>query len=147
MVNASSTLLDKFQDDVVNRALKDSRSYKSRSRVVYMLPDSFLKLALPLQSYQVNEYSVDTLTDVLQQGGKISDLPYLTLQQVTTNVFIVTGHEGRHRSMALKALYPNKLMPVVIRDLTVRWNEDGYSEGDKILLVSESRRHRIQQTL
>lgn len=41
------------------------------------------------------------------------------------------------------SLYPKMLMPVTVRDLTVRWKEDDYGEGDEVVLISEDRKHRI----
>lgn len=59
---------------------------------------------------------VDT---AIKNGVKLDDIPFLMLANNGTTASI-TGHEGRHRAMALKQLGVD-LMPIVIKAYTIRW--------------------------
>lgn len=142
---AGKTLLDKFDSRAVNFALKDHNDLKSRSRVIFMRPEIFLSLADPL-TYRDN-FKLNRIEGLLDSDTKIADLPLLVTVSVTHLVFRVVGHEGRHRSVVFARRYPDKLMPVVIRDRDTRWLEDGYVDGAKITLVSENSKIRKVITL
>lgn len=92
--------------------------YKGREKLVEMRIDDFLSLAKYTDPNSA--YSKGKLADakkLLAEGTPYETLPYLS-----TDEGQVTGHEGRHRAMALKeAGYDT--MPVILRDTSIRWSE------------------------
>ena len=90
--------------------------FKSRYKLISMDINDFLRLAkLGKQDVKLAE-----ATDRVNKGVKFTSLPYLYMDREGKNLR-VTGHEGRHRAMALKqAGYTT--MPVEIRS-DIRWSE------------------------
>ena len=90
--------------------------FKSRYKLISMDINDFLRLAkLGKQDAKLAE-----ATDRVNKGVKFTSLPYLYMDREGNNLR-VTGHEGRHRAMALKqAGYTT--MPVEIRS-DIRWSE------------------------
>ena len=90
--------------------------FKSRYKLISMDINDFLRLAkLGKQDAKLAE-----ATDRVKKGVKFTSLPYLYMDREGNNLR-VTGHEGRHRAMALKqAGYTT--MPVEIRS-DIRWSE------------------------
>jgi hypothetical protein len=89
-----------------------NQEVKYRGFVKEMTPDEFLGLALGLPTGHVG-----TSKDIenLIAGGRSVGQPFLTVKWIPeTKKWQVTGHEGRNRSLAIKALYPNEKMPVHI---------------------------------
>jgi hypothetical protein len=103
--------------------------YKSRSKIVMMPIDEFLKLA----KKEPETKSKQELTDKLVAEGT----PYRTIPtlKLTDNIdgdvsaeSKVEGHEGRHRARALQKLGVKEI-PVEIRG-DIRWSEQGDVENN-----------------
>jgi len=90
--------------------------FKSRYKLINMDIDDFLRLAkLGKQDAKLAEAN-----DRVKKGVPFTSIPYLYMDREGKNLR-VTGHEGRHRAMALKqAGYTT--MPVEIRS-DIRWSE------------------------
>jgi hypothetical protein len=90
--------------------------FKSRYKLINMDIDDFLRLAkLGKQDAKLAEAN-----DRVKKGVPFTSIPYLYMDREGKNLR-VTGHEGRHRAMALKqAGYAT--MPVEIRS-DIRWSE------------------------
>jgi hypothetical protein len=92
--------------------------YKSREKLIEMRIDDFL--ALSNFTDPNSAYSRGKLADTrkfLANGEPYTSIPFLS-----TDKGQVTGHEGRHRAMALKeAGYES--MPVILKDYNIRWSE------------------------
>jgi len=90
--------------------------FKSRYKLINMDIDDFLRLAkLGKQDAKLAEAN-----DRVKNGVPFTSIPYLYMDREGKNLR-VTGHEGRHRAMALKqAGYAT--MPVEIRS-DIRWSE------------------------
>lgn len=76
--------------------------YKSRGIVIHMSPDEFLYLAESTNIYTSGK--LERVTDVLKQGGKFDSIPYIGFANDGNGGARVTGHEGRHRVAALRAI-------------------------------------------
>ena len=124
-VTETSVQEDYFDPKAIEEASKEASEYKSRSTVIRMSPDQFLQMAERLGSEgaaSVSPEKTKTVTGVLEKGGKFSSLPYLSFEiDQKTGKAKVTGHEGRHRAMALKNLGATS-MPVVFRG-PIRWDQ------------------------
>ena len=90
--------------------------YKGRERLIEMPIDVFLQLA----EKGDDPTKLKNAQDLLAQGKAFSTLPYLYFD-VEGNTAQVSGHEGRHRARALKAL-GYTTMPVSLRG-PIRWSE------------------------
>lgn len=89
----------------------------SREKIIYMKIDDFLKMAAPLE-----KPTKKTASEILQSGGKFNSIPFLEYKNDANGVAKVSGHEGRHRALALKdAGYTE--MPVKIVSPDIRWSE------------------------
>jgi hypothetical protein len=113
-------------------ALRDSHrsfGYKGTNRTVMMAISTFLHLAAPLK--EPESYKSERIQQALAAGVRLHDVPFLTMRwrnnTRSDDVLHVTGHEGRHRALALQALgYTH--MPVVL-DVPFRWSEQGKVGG------------------
>ncbi|MGL5013322.1 MAG: hypothetical protein ACRC6V_03405 [Bacteroidales bacterium] len=128
----------------MNKAKRDTNDYKSRYRLISLLPKQFLDLAKPLE--QARKSSYETVDSLLESETKFESLVTLKTNHVAGNVFQVIGHDGRHRCLRIQRKYPNKTLPVYISDSSVRWMEDKY-DGKPIVLISEDKRTRIKVSL
>lgn len=107
-----------FDQSAIDFAERQSRG-NSRFAIVMMTPDEFLNLAEAGRS-AAKEARV---ADILVSTGKFEDLPFLSVHETEgSQVAEVSGHEGRHRMQALKALGVEQV-PVVVRMDHLRWNE------------------------
>lgn len=120
-----------FDAEFFNRmsAINVNNKYK----IIYMHPDDFLALALK----GGGEKKTKRVEKYLKDGMRFPDLPYLWLDTVrkdtkefevnyTENTCIVIGHEGRHRTRALKKLGYNAI-PVIIystNSLGIFWHKN-----------------------
>jgi hypothetical protein len=78
--------------------------------VMLMKPSEFLKLAAPLKEGK----SVDFLVESLNAGLKIGS-PFLSVRLNDEETkWMVSGHEGRNRCLAIQQLYGDVLIPVHI---------------------------------
>jgi hypothetical protein len=112
--------LKPFQEIFKEGLLDDTTpQFKSRSKIVNMSIDDFLKLAAPLEK----EFS-NRARDSFQQGIRWSDLPFLQFDsdEHDPDTQKVYGHEGRHRARVLKELGYTE-MPVEMRSRDIRWSE------------------------
>jgi hypothetical protein len=90
--------------------------FKSRYKLISMDINDFLGLA----KLGKQDAKLADATKRVNEGVKFTSLPYLYMDREGNNLR-VTGHEGRHRAMALKqAGYTT--MPVEIRS-DIRWSE------------------------
>ena len=94
--------------------------YKSRERLTYMSPDQFLQLARPIEGGP-SQSKLDALRQSLDSGEKIRNMPFLNFTH-EGDAARVTGHEGRHRALALKERGVEQ-MPVIMRSDRIRWSE------------------------
>jgi hypothetical protein len=89
-----------FDPKAVERAY--NQNPMSRETVIHLSPKQFLMLANELK--EPNPRKQETVASAIEQGSKLSDLPYLSaVTDMDGNLFI-DGHEGRHRMMALASL-------------------------------------------
>ena len=80
------------------------------ARVVHMHPDHFLHVARNGESPDKHKL----VHGLMSSGTKFSDMPELHFQHSGDGHARVSGHEGRHRAMALKAAGV-KSMPVILK--------------------------------
>ena len=113
--------------------------YKSRDKLISMPIDDFLLLA---KATTGDVYKTTAATKLAASGTPFSSLPILlfTTDGATARV---TGHEGRHRAKALKALGYTEI-PVIFRG-DIRWSEQlnptnfDYKHNWPTTLVGENR--------
>jgi hypothetical protein len=74
---------------------------------VLMKPSVFLNLATPIPSGKEKQKTIKHVEDILRDGGKIG-APFLIIEYKENGLHRVTGHEGRHRMMAVRNLYGDK---------------------------------------
>ena len=98
-----------FDPEAVKRAY--SQNHMSRETVIHLSPKQFLALATHLR--EPNPRKQDTVASALEQGKKLSDLPYLSAVTDANGNLLIDGHEGRHRAMALDSLGV-RTMPVIL---------------------------------
>jgi len=114
---------------ILNRYFGDldpTPKLKSREILIPEMPiDEFLTLADTLPSPDVDK--VKTVQGVLDRGEQFQDIPFLQADNYGTYATI-TGHEGRHRAMALRDL-GETTMPVYLKvgpsseAQGIRWTE------------------------
>ena len=101
------------------------QGYKSRSKIVEMSPDEFLRMVPPNSFVKTKLENVNKL---IEEGKKFSSLPYLITQEnPETGKAKVIGVEGQHRATALKQMGITS-MPVHIRS-QIRWSEQNNPEN------------------
>lgn len=121
------------------QALKsaENQSSKSRETLIHMHPRDFLSVAK-----QINVPSKEKLSDIegaIESGQKLTDIPYLYFVHDAQGNAHVTGHEGRHRAMALLKRGVTS-MPVSFRSTTsetkpgeaIRWGSQHKGSYDRI---------------
>lgn len=105
---------DMFDPDEVKKSAETQ--YKSRYKLINIDIDDFLRLAKTGKQ----DSKLSEATSRVKEGVKFTSIPYLYMDREGDNLR-VTGHEGRHRAMALQqAGYST--MPVEIRS-DIRWSE------------------------
>ena len=93
--------------------------YKSRDKLIEMPITDFLKLSEKLDG--AVEHKREKLAKSLESGEKLREFPQLWFTEKDGQQ-TVTGHEGRHRAMALlERGYTH--MPVLMRSGEIRWSE------------------------
>ena len=97
-------------------AFDDIEGFKSRSKIVEMGIDEFLKLAKKLTGR-----GIPTSEKVLASGRRLDSIPQLKVESEGA-ISQVMGHEGRNRALALKKRGFDT-MPVEIRDSHIRFGE------------------------
>jgi len=103
----------------------NSRSEASRWTLCYMSPSEFLRMAKsPPPGGSVEKLA--GVDECLRKGEQFADIPYLKIENDGGGVAHVIGHEGRHRSIALRELGVRQ-MPVALLCVeggagpTIRW--------------------------
>lgn len=115
----------------------ENQSSKSRETLIHMHPRDFLSVAK-----QINVPSKEKLSDIesaIESGQKLTDIPYLYFVHDAQGNAHVTGHEGRHRAMALLKRGVTS-MPVSFRSTTsetkpggaIRWGSQDKNSNDRI---------------
>lgn len=105
---------DLFEENLVKDTTPQPHS---RTKVVMMNIDDFLKLVPPLEKIEKK-----TAGDIVKSGGKLNSLPLLRYELRDGNIAKVVDHEGRHRALALKEAGYTE-MPVEIHSPNIRWSE------------------------
>jgi len=120
--------LDRGSSLFTEKALKSAASDadgNSRTAITMMSPDEFLRV-VPTPENSISQANIDKIAEHIRSGGKLDDVPFLTVgMDKDMNMPRYTGHEGRHRALALKKLGINE-MPVRIKmgdDMGVRWDQ------------------------
>jgi hypothetical protein len=91
---------------------------KSRSTIVYMSPDEYLRMAEP----GLSEERVEEVRQVAEEGTKFSTIPKLVTQEdPKTGTAKVVQSDGRHRATVLRDMGVTS-MPVELRGM-IRWSE------------------------
>jgi hypothetical protein len=120
---------DHFEPQLLEAYAKGP-GFKSRETLVEMPIDDFLKLAAPIRDDQATYSNLrdgvvpsgdhaQALREIIEGGTKLDELPFLSVNEQDGRV---SGHEGRHRAKALKALGYDT-MPVVWKSGRIRWSE------------------------
>lgn len=141
-LQAASRLRAYFHPEVMRKA--QDVEYKSRSQVIKMKIEDFLKMAKPLGN-PVKE-KAERIQHLLKHKIDFESIPFLFFE-VEGDKAKVTGHEGRHRAMALLEL-GQTTMPVELRG-PIRWSEQNdsgrfdYLETWPKTLISEDGSKRI----
>lgn len=96
---------------------KRTMDSKSRTILIYMLPEMFLKLAKALPNGPDLD-KVELVGSILNSKKQLNSIPLLSIDGKGK----VRSHEGRHRSLALKDLRV-KEMPVLFTSDNIRWQQ------------------------
>ena len=115
---------DRFDQE--HLAKEGVTGYKSKHKTVDMNIDDFLNLA----KFGRQESKLQTAKNRLAKGENFTSIPYLYIYPTDDGASLkVTGHEGRHRALALKAA-GYTTMPVQIRSESngIRWSEQADPE-------------------
>jgi hypothetical protein len=109
---------DRF--DAAEIEQQNKTGYKSTYKLIEINIDDFLSLSEKIENEKDSETKLKKARTYLQNGGRFTNLPYL-YYEYDGKMARVTGHEGRHRAMALKEL-GYTTMPVSFRG-PIRWSE------------------------
>lgn len=118
-----------FSDEALQHALDESGE-RSRVTIVAMSPDDFLRLA-----ERGRDADKAATVEAALARGTLRDVPFLTFRNLGEDA-VVTGHEGRHRAMALERLgvqrIPVRLVSQEYRAIPIRWSQwqDGPPRGE-----------------
>jgi hypothetical protein len=111
-----------FDGPFVDEELRNMGDEKSRTTLVAMSPDDFLRMATHGLR---NPGQEGVYAESIDRGMKLAELPRLHIKTYPNGETVITGHEGRHRAAAFKKLGFTKI-PVIFRHDTYRW---GLKEG------------------
>jgi len=112
-----------------------NEGHKSREKVVMVSPDEFLRLVDELST--VGKGEIDTLVEVAKTKG-FDSTPVITFTHDGKGTATISGHEGRHRMLALKELGVKQVPVRFVSDASregagIRWSEqDSSSKFDYI---------------
>lgn len=112
-----------FSEEALDNAR--NQNFKSREKMITMSIDDYLSMAKKLDS--PDPYKSSGVKELLSKGTKFSDVPFL---QVDRNGK-VTGHEGRHRALALKDLGVKEI-PVKLISENIRWGNQAEGSFDRV---------------
>ena len=113
-----------FTEKALKSAARDA-SGNSRTAITMMSPDEFLRV-VPTPENSISQKNIDKIAEHIRSGGKLDDVPFLIVKMDDEmKMPRYSGHEGRHRALALKQLGIEE-MPVRIKmgdNMGVRWDE------------------------
>ena len=135
-VGGPKTGADYFQKKAVDDALEEAAEYKSRSKVIEMSPDDFLRMAEQLPDGPSAE-KLAGVQKLLSDEEEFSSIPRLVFRS-KDGVAQVTTHEGRHRAMALRDRGV-KSMPVELQG-DIRWGEQAKAADEAVERMSDAER-------
>ena len=125
-----------FKDDAFERI---GLTPKSRETLIVMSPENFLSLA---NEAKEDSEKLKPLQELREKGQKFGDVPFLEFVHDGEGKAKVTGHEGRHRMMALQEVGV-PLVPVMLlsgergKGRAIRWgSQDPASSQAKFDYVS-----------
>lgn len=123
-----------FQRPDYDLAIRTARRFRSYDTMVYMKPDQFLQLAA---DFRPKRDTISNLVSALKDGTQFEQIPYLRVSETdVAGVLQVEGHEGRHRSLSIKHIDPDCLMPVRVYADGLKWKDEGLL-GKTITLIDE----------
>lgn len=108
---------DEYFDPAVLDAAYD-RPANSRETVIHLSPTDFLNLAKLRKDYAAGEKLSGT-KELFEKGVKFNEIPYLIIETREDGDVEVVGHEGRHRSVVLRA-EGIKHVPVILKSVPNR---------------------------
>jgi hypothetical protein len=111
----------------LNPEVTNADTFKSRNTLITLTPDEFLNLSPDLMQ-KPDPKRLGFIEDAIAKGKKL-DAPFLYMTD-KDGVAKVTGHEGRHRALALKKMGINE-MPVILKSDRIRWGQQD-SRFDKL---------------
>jgi len=114
----------------VDEALKAISQPGNQSTMVVMTPDEFIRMA----TYGLRNPGQESVySENIARGMKLDEIPMLTITSYPDGSTIVTGHEGRHRSVAFKQLGITK-MPVILKHNKYQWGlKKGNAPGEMLV--------------
>ena len=132
----SGSSLDKFSTEAKADAVSQSGSDKSRTKLIEVSIDDFLNLATDAGEGGYTDTKLQKARSNLASG--FTSVPQLTVDKNGK----VTGHEGRHRALALKeAGYTT--MPVLLTSENIRWDRQ-HDETDTDYVGDDKWPKRLQ---
>lgn len=132
----SGSSLDKFSTEAKADAVSQSGGDKSRTKLIELSIDDFLNLATDAGDGSYTDTKLQKTREYLASG--FTSVPQLTVDKNGQ----VTGHEGRHRALALKeAGYTT--MPVLLTSENIRWDRQ-HDETDTDYVGDDKWPKRLQ---
>lgn len=123
-----------WDQKVLRAAMEAAKNPLNRERLVWMPPDQFLKLALPLEKplTPFSESKLQKLRELLERGIGFNEIPYLSFRHDSRGVAQVLGHEGRHRAITLRDRGVD-LMPVMLESRNTKRGVKGLKEVGPVI--------------
>ena len=114
--------LGKFFTPEVLKKVSEKPDYKSRSRLVLMPIDAFLKFAMPFPGKTPDSFKYQGVSSYLGEGNKLDRPLDLWIDTKSEGRDFISGHEGRHRATYLKE-QGIEYVPVQLNSGNIRWSE------------------------
>lgn len=108
------------------------QSPKSRDFPIAMPIDDFLQLA----KTGGRSRKMEGVNRLLDEDRPFSSIPHLRFEIDEAGLAVVSGHEGRHRAMALRERGYTHI-PVILQSLSMRWRDMDQKQGLPKQLKSE----------
>jgi len=112
-------MLDIYNDKALYQILQEAEAGESSLGLVS--PETFRRAAaeIPMDDPYIRQLvgeKVQALSDLIESGIPLSDVPFLSVDNPIDRVAQTVGHEGRHRSRAFEALgEPDQLVRFIHR--------------------------------
>lgn len=116
--NVNAVSGDAFFDPAAHEAARGFNEL-CRDILVYVSPALFLRMAEALKS-GVDSDKAARVEGMMAAGQAFPDFPFLCVRSMADGTLQVTGHEGRHRAMALQAAGVTH-MPLLLKSADIRW--------------------------